>query len=166
MNAFATTIFLSAFLLFQVQPIIARYILPWFGGTPAVWTTAMLFFQMMLLVGYVYTHMIVSWLSVKRQVLLHILILAVSLIFLPITPADHWKPDGNGTPLIQIALLLFVTVGMPYTMVSSTAPLIQSWYTKTHPKRSPYRLYALSNTGSIFGSSVLSVYHRTTVRFK
>jgi len=111
----------------------------------------MLFFQMMLLVGYVYTHMIVSWLSVKRQVLLHILILAVSLIFLPITPADHWKPDGNGTPLIQIALLLFVTVGMPYTMVSSTAPLIQSWYTKTHPKRSPYRLYALSNTGSILG---------------
>ena len=151
LSAFTTTIFLSALLLFQVQPIIARYILPWFGGTPAVWTTAMLFFQMMLLAGYLYTHLIVSRLSVRRQVLLHMFMLVFSLVFLPITPADYWKPKGDGAPLVQIAILLFVTVGMPYIMVSSTAPLIQSWFAKAHPKKSPYRLYALSNTGSFLG---------------
>ena len=131
--------------------MIARYILPWFGGTVAVWTTAMLFFLVMLLAGYVYTHLIVSRLSVRRQVLLHILMLVVSLVFLPITPADHWKPEGGGVPLVQIASLLLMTVGMPYMMVASTAPLIQSWYTQTHPKRSPYQLYALSNIGSFLG---------------
>ena len=147
----ATTIFLGAFLLFQVQPIIARYILPWFGGSPAVWTTAMLFFQVMLLAGYAYTHFIVARLGLKRQVVVHLVLLAITLVLLPITPAESWKPTGGDNPMWQIILLLFFSVGMPYLLVSSTAPLMQAWFTRVYPDRSPYGLYALSNTGSVLG---------------
>ena len=147
----ATTIFLGAFLLFQVQPMIARYILPWFGGSPAVWTTAMLFFQVMLLAGYAYTHFIVGRLGLKRQVVVHLLLLAITLTLLPITPAETWKPVGGENPRWQILLLLFFSVGMPYLLASSTAPLMQAWFTRIYPDRSPYGLYALSNTGSVLG---------------
>ena len=151
MRALATTMFLGAFLLFQVQPMIAHYILPWFGGSPAVWTTAMLFFQVMLLAGYGYTHFIVGRLPLKRQVIVHLLLLAFTLFLLPITPAESLKPDGSESPLWAILLLLTVSVGMPYLLVASTAPLMQSWYTKIQPRRSPYGLYALSNSGSVLG---------------
>jgi hypothetical protein len=147
----AVTIFLGAFLVFQVQPIIARYILPWFGGSPSVWTAAMLFFQVMLLAGYTYTHFIVGRLPLRRQVSVHLLLLALTLILLPITPPDSLKPNGMEDPVWAILLVLLVSVGIPYVLVASTAPLMQSWYTKIHPGRSPYRLYALSNMGSILG---------------
>ncbi|WP_347534142.1 fused MFS/spermidine synthase [Roseovarius sp. CAU 1744] len=111
----------------------------------------MLFFQLMLLAGYVYAHLIVTYLSRKWQVTLHIVLLAVSLLFLPITPSDAWKPDGHGPPLPQISLLLVSTIGLPFLILAASAPLMQAWFTYARPGRSPYRLYALSNAGSFLG---------------
>src|SRR5215204_948125 len=93
MRAFALTIFAGAFLLFQVQPLIGKYILPWFGGSPGVWTTCMLFFQMLLLGGYAYAHTITRRLKLRQQVIVHLILLAVALATLPITPGDSWKPN-------------------------------------------------------------------------
>jgi hypothetical protein len=132
---FPVTIFLSAFLLFQVQPIMGRFILPWFGGTPAVWSVCLLFFQAMLLAGYAYAH----WL---RKPLAHIALLAASLTLLPVIPT---RPAITDTPSARILLLLAVTVGVPYFLLSATAPLLQKW---SSSERSPWRLYALSNFGS------------------
>ena len=148
---YAFAIFLSAFLLFQVEPIIARYILPWFGGTPAVWTTCMLFFQVFLLGGYAYAHLLASHLSPRYQALIHLSLVACSLVFLPITPGDAWKPDGNENPMLAIVLLLLMTIGVPFLVVSASAPLLQHWSYRVHSTLSPYRLYALSNLGSLLG---------------
>ena len=145
----AATVFLSAFLLLQVQPIIGKYILPWFGSTPGVWATALLFFQLMLLAGYAYAHFIVSRLTWRRQAILHALLLALALITLPITPAEALKPTGSGAPSLRILLILTVSVGAPYLLLSATAPLIQRWFAHLHAGRPPYRLYALSNLGSL-----------------
>ena len=146
---FAITIFISAFLLFQVQPIIAKYILPWFGGSPAVWSTCMLFFQVGLLLGYSYAHVISKYLATKKQVILHFTLLGLSLLFLPITPTEALKPDNVDSPAIDIIFLLLSTVGIPYILVSSTGPLLQQWFNKQYPDKSPYRLYSLSNLGSL-----------------
>jgi spermidine synthase len=148
---YAVAIFLSAFLLFQVEPIIARYILPWFGGTPAVWTTCMLFFQVFLLGGYAYAHLLASHLSPRYQALLHLGLVLCSLVFLPITPEETWKPDGSENPMLAIVLLLLVTIGTPFLLVSASGPLLQHWFNRIHPTLSPYRLYALSNLGSLLG---------------
>lgn len=146
---FALTIFLSAFLLFQVQPLMGRYILPWFGGTPAVWTTCMLLFQVLLLAGYAYAHALASWFSPRRQAAIHLFLLVASLAFLPVIPNESWKPQGNELPALHILGLLGATTGMPYLLLSSTGPLLQSWFSRAYPGRSPYRLYALSNVGSL-----------------
>ena len=147
---FAATIFLSAFLLFQVQPLIAKFILPWFGGGPAVWTACMLFFQSVLLLGYAYAHAISTWAPRHLRGWIHLGLLTASLFALPITPeADVWKPSPGDLPTLHILLLLLVNVGMPYMLLSSTGPLLQHWFSAMHPGRSPYRLYALSNTGSL-----------------
>ena len=144
------TIFLSAFLLFQVQPMIARYVLPWFGGGPAVWTTCMLFFQVMLLAGYGYAHWLGSARHRKLPSAIHIALLASSLLFLPIAPrADLWKPASSDDPSGRILLLLAATVGVPYLLLSSTTPLLQRWFHLTRDGESPWRLYALSNFGSL-----------------
>jgi len=148
---YAVAIFLSAFLLFQVEPIIARYILPWFGGTPAVWTTCMLFFQVFLLGGYLYAHLLASHFSPRYQALIHLSLVLCSLVFLPITPEDTWKPDGSENPMLAIVLLLLVTIGAPFLLVSASGPLLQHWFNRIHPTLSPYRLYALSNLGSLLG---------------
>jgi len=148
---YAFAIFLSAFLLFQVEPIIARYILPWFGGTPAVWTTCMLFFQVFLLGGYAYAHLLASHLPPRYQALVHLSLVVCSLVFLPITPGDAWKPDGHENPMLAILLLLSVTIGMPFLLISASGPLLQHWFNRVHPTVSPYRLYALSNLGSLLG---------------
>lgn len=147
---FALTILLSAFLLFQVQPLIARLILPWFGGSAAVWTSCMLFFQMALLGGYAYAH----WLNDQkgsRQIWIHLTLLAVSLLSLPILPNSWWKPTTVGDPLIRILGLLTVTVGLPYFLLSSTSPLLQTWYSRANGGAMPYRFFALSNAGSMLG---------------
>ena len=149
MFRFALTIFVSAFLLFQVQPLIGRFILPWFGGGPSIWTSCMLFFQIILLGGYLYAHLLSVYLKARAQVITHTVLLATSLLFLPISPSDSWKPTSDQSPLLHILLLLLATVGGPYFMLSSTGPLMQKWFSQTSPGRSPYRLYALSNIGSL-----------------
>ena len=149
MARYALTIFLGSLLLFQVQPLIGKYILPWFGGSPAVWTTCMLSFQVMLLAGYLYAYLLDRWLTPLRQGLLHIVLLAASLLLLPIIPSEAWAPTGGQTPTWRILCLLAVTIGGPYVLLATTGPLLQSWFARTHPGRSPYRLYALSNVGSL-----------------
>src|SRR5204863_7183675 len=104
--AHAATIFLSSFLLFLLQPLIARLILPWFGGSASVWTTCMLFFQTLLLAGYAYAHAITTCLTPRRQAWLHVGLLAASLIFLPIMPGAQWNPSGTQEPVSQILLLV------------------------------------------------------------
>ncbi|QDV40457.1 spermidine synthase [Stieleria neptunia] len=149
MLRYALTIFTSAFLLFQVQPIIGRFILPWFGGGPSIWTSCMLFFQAALLGGYLYSHLICAKLSVRSQAWVHLAVLAASVLLLPIAPDETWKPLPDQSPLARILLVLIATVGGPYFVLASTGPLMQKWFSQTSPDRSPYRLYALSNIGSL-----------------
>ncbi len=144
----AGTIFLSSFLLFLVQPLIARLILPWFGGSAAVWTTCMLFFQVLLVAGYAYAHWL-GRLSGRRQALVHMLLLAAALATLPIAPDESWKPAGGAEPITRILLLLGATVGLPYFLLASTSPLIQLWFSRARPGENPYRLFALSNLASL-----------------
>jgi hypothetical protein len=146
---FAATILISAFLLFQVQPLISKVILPWFGGTPAVWTTCMLFFQVLLLGGYAYAHLLQRLAPLWVQATLHSVLLVVALTTLPITPDPSWKPLAAANPTWRILCLLAINVGTPYLMLSATGPLVQSWFSWALPHRSPYRLYALSNLGSL-----------------
>jgi hypothetical protein len=149
MILYALTIFLSAFLLFQVQPMIAKMILPWFGGGAAVWAACLLFFQCVLLLGYGYSHGIVRRLKPRRQWMLHSVLLALCLLFLPIVPSAAWKPADPAAPVWHILGLLAVTVGLPYFLLSTTGPLIQAWFVQAKPGSTPYRLYALSNLGSM-----------------
>ncbi len=151
MPLFAATIFLSALLLFQVQPLMGKFVLPWFGGTPAVWTTCMVFFQLLLLGGYAYAHLIIRFLTPRRQGQLHIALLLLSLLFLPIIPSESWKPTDGSAPAWHILAVLAITVGVPYLLLSATGPLVQAWFARARPGASPYRLYALSNLGSLLG---------------
>lgn len=148
---YSVTIFLSAYLLFQVQPMIAKIILPWFGGAAAVWITAMLFFQTTLLGGYLYAHWSIRALRPKMQATVHVLLLAASLAFLPVMPAISWKPSGNEDPIVRILALLAVSVGLPYALLSTTSPLLQAWYSRKSRTSLPYRLFALSNVASLMG---------------
>ncbi|HEV2198293.1 MAG TPA: fused MFS/spermidine synthase [Bryobacteraceae bacterium] len=151
---FPVTIFLGAFLLFQVQPMMGRFVLPWFGGGPAVWTTCMLFFQTALLAGYAYAHWLSSRRGTKLAAWIHNALLAASVALLPIAPnAQRWKPAlsrqaVSENPSGHILLLLAATVGAPYFLLSSTTPLLQRWFHNARPNDSPWRLYALSNAGS------------------
>ena len=146
---FALTILLGAFLLFQVQPLVSKAILPWFGGCPAVWTTCMLFFQTLLFGGYLYAHLLQRWLVPRHQVAVHLVLVAVALAALPIIPGASDKPVDSSNPTGRILLLLAATVGLPYFALSATSPLVQAWFGTRCPGRSPYRLYALSNFGSL-----------------
>jgi hypothetical protein len=150
MFLYAITILVSAFLLFQVEPVIAKIILPWFGGSAAVWTTCLLFFQLALLAGYLYSHALVRYLKPRAQMLTHGLLLLVSLAALPIYPNASWKPSDPSDPLFRILGLLAVTVGLPYFLLATTGPLLQAWYARRYQGAMPYRLYALSNAGSMF----------------
>ncbi|NQT85779.1 ferrichrome ABC transporter permease, partial [bacterium] len=150
MLRYALAIFLGAFLLFGVQPLIGKCILPWFGGTPAVWTTCMLFFQVVLLGGYAYAHLITTRLRPRRQAAVHLALVAAALALLPVLPSAGWKPEASAVdPTWYILLLLAVCVGLPYFVLSATSPLLQAWFRGACPWRSPYRLYALSNAGSL-----------------
>ncbi len=149
MFAYAAAIFLSAFLLFLVQPMIGKKILPWFGGAPGVWTTCMLFFQVALLAGYAYAHYLGSHFSFRRQVTIHLVVAAVGLLFLPVYPGGWLRPENADYPAARILLLLALTVGGPYFVLATTSPLLQKWFFRAVPGRSPYPLYALSNAGSL-----------------
>jgi hypothetical protein len=152
---FAAATFLGAFLLFLVQPLIAKYILPWFGGGAAVWTTCLLFFQVTLLAGYLYAHLGVSRIgSVRAQVAIHALMLitAAALAWPSIAPGERWEPLASASgesPIGQILLLLVATVGVPCVALSATSPLLHAWYSRICPGTAVYRLYALSNAGSL-----------------
>jgi hypothetical protein len=149
MPLYAVTIFLSAFLLFQVQPLIAKMILPWFGGSAAVWSASMLFFQLTLLAGYAYAHISIRYIKPRAQMILHVALLAGSCLLLPILPSPAWRPTEAGDPTVRILLLLGATIGLPYFLLSSTSPLLQAWYVRRTGSGVPYRLFALSNFGSM-----------------
>jgi hypothetical protein len=151
MFRYGVTIFVSAFLLFQVQPLLGRFILPWFGGSSATWTTCLLCFQALLLAGYSYAHLSVSRLNPRQQRNVHVALLLIGLIFLPIVPSEAWKPTGLESPASRILGVLAFTVGVPYLILSSTTPLMQAWFAREMPGTSPYRFYALSNLGSFLG---------------
>lgn len=139
---------LSAFLLFQVQPVISKFILPWFGGSPGVWTTCMLFFQVVLFLGYAYAHGLTR-LALRWQWAIHGTLALAALLVLPLAPSPDWKPTGGEDPTWRILQLLLATVALPYFVLSSTSPLTQVWFTRAAPGGHPWRLYALSNFGSL-----------------
>jgi hypothetical protein len=156
---FGIAVFLGAFLLFQVQLILAKRLLPWFGGAPAVWTTCMLFFQVALLLGYAYAHALARA-APRRQRDAHLALLAAALLLLaaraaawpsPLTPGEEWKPDPAASPVPLILALLAASAGLPYLVLAATGPLVQSWLARIRPGASPYRLFALSNLGSLLG---------------
>ncbi len=149
MFLYAATIFASAFLLFLVQPVMAKQILPWFGGSATVWTTCLVFFQSALLAGYAYADWLVRRPSPRNGLKLHVVLLVASLALLPIVPAAHWKPSGDENPIWLILGMLVATIGLPYFLLSSTSPLVQAWFARHFPGRSPYRLFALSNLASM-----------------
>src|SRR5271169_6372424 len=157
MLIYATTIFAGAFLLFQIEPLIARYILPWFGGTSAVWITCMLFFQLLLVAGYAYSHLIATRLRPRRQVIVHLAIVFACVLLMatlaqmwqsPITPGVNWKPPSPDFPVTRIFALLLASIGLPFFILSANGPLLQAWFAQSYRGNSPYRLYALSNVGS------------------
>jgi hypothetical protein len=158
MAYFMVSIFISAFLLFQIQPMIARTILPWFGGTSAVWSTVQMFFQVLLTGGYAYTNWLVG--KGRRREIIHLVILGISLGLMlvlglawksPITPDASWKPVQSAFPVWDICKLLIISVGLPYFLISTNSPLMQAWFHRNFPERTAYRLYALSNAGSLLG---------------
>ena len=148
---FAATIGLGAFLLFQVQPLLGKQILPWFGGSPAVWTTCLLFYQTALLVGYAVAHIIATRVPARRQIVVHAVLAAGAILALPVVASPGWKPAAVGWPVPHILLWLSVSVGAPYVLLSGTGTLLQTWCRDRLPNRSPYPLYAISNAGSILG---------------
>jgi spermidine synthase len=146
---YAGTIFLSSFLLFLVQPLIARLILPWFGGSAAVWTTCMLFFQALLLAGYAYAHLLTKLSSKRLEAGVHSALLVLAIVTLPIAPSEAWKPAGGDEPVSRILLLLGASVGLPYFLLAATSPLLQAWFARARPGQDPYRLFAVSNLASL-----------------
>jgi SAM-dependent methyltransferase len=146
--SYGVTIFLGAFLLFEIEPLIAKRILPWFGGAAAVWIVCLLFFQVVLLLGYAYAHWLSSKLQPKTQASVHIAALAASLALFPFYPGSKWQPGPSQSPSLHILLLLAATIGLPYFLLSSTSPLLQRWYAQRY-QTAPYRFYALSNVGSM-----------------
>jgi len=149
MLLYALTIFTSAFLLFLVQPISAKQILPWFGGSAAVWTTCLVFFQFLLLFGYAYSDWTTRRLAPRRQVVVHVALLILSLASLPIIADAAWKPQGDDDPTWRILGLLAATIGLPYFLLSTTGPLVQAWFARSFPAGTVYRLFALSNFASL-----------------
>jgi hypothetical protein len=148
---YAVTIFLGAFLLFQIQPLMGKFIIPWYGGLPSAWTGCLIFFQGGLLAGYLYAHLFVRYLAPRSQAILHTLLLASCLALLPIAPGSEWKPAPGTHSMGGIFLLLGAAVGLPYLLLASTGPMTQAWFYRSFPTGAPYRLFALSNLGSMLG---------------
>ena len=147
------SILLGSVLLFLVEPMIAKMILPWFGGTAGVWTICLLFFQVTLCIGYIYAHASARLLTPAAQRLLHVGLLAASFLLLPLTPSPGWKPMGEEAPALRVLMLLAVTIGLPFILLSATGPLMQTWLSWHDDEArglaaNPYRLFALSNFGS------------------
>ena len=148
---FATTLFVSGTLLFLIQPMFARMVLPLLGGSPGVWNTAMVSYQVLLLAGYLYAHASARWLTPRQQALVHVLVLALPMLVLPIAVPAGWRPPAGTNPAPWLMVLLLVGAGLPFFVVATTSPLLQSWFARTgHPAAAnPYALYAASNSGSM-----------------
>jgi hypothetical protein len=142
------SVFISAFLIFQIQPIISKIILPWFGGGASVWTTCMLFFQSFLLIGYLYAYILTKILKVKHQIVVHLVFLLCSLFLLPYNISDIQNTLSSGPPTWAVLKVLFLGLGFPYLILSANTPLLQHWFTRETNGANPYRLYAISNIGS------------------
>jgi len=158
MLLYVLSVFLSAFLVFQIQPMIARTVLRWFGGTPTVWSSVMLFFQVALTGGYAYAYWLIGRVHARKQGGLRLLVLVGSLALVvglglawpsPVTPSVAWKPAGAEWPIARIVAILTVAVGLPYFALATNSPIMQAWSARAFPGRSPYWLYALSNVGSL-----------------
>jgi hypothetical protein len=149
MPVYALSIFSAAFLLFLVQPLIAKFILPWFGGGAAVWTACLLFFQVFLLLGYAYAHCCVRYLGAKAQAAIHVALLCVAIALLPITPSLEVRLSTIESPTAAILVLLAGSIGLQYLLLAATSPLLQHWFARTQASDMPYRLYSLSNVGSL-----------------
>ncbi len=155
---YSITIFVSAALLFLIEPMFAKFVLPSFGGTPAVWTGSMMFFQAALLASYFYVHATTNWLGARRQAWLHLAVVLLPLVSFALAgpidvPAEEWAPPADENPIFWLLGLLLMAVGLPFFAVSATNPLIQRWISETeHPSsRDPYFLYRASNLGSVIG---------------
>ncbi len=146
---FAATIFLGAFLLFLIEPLFAKLILPWFGGSAAIWATCLVFFQTALLLGYLYADAIIRRFVAKRQSALHLSLLLLSLLWLPVAPEIFWRSHAQIDPAWRILGLLTFSIGLPFVLLSATSPLLQTWYARRASGRSPYHLFALSNLASL-----------------
>ncbi|MFT5923238.1 MAG: hypothetical protein ACI9LE_000212 [Paraglaciecola sp.] len=142
------SVFISAFLIFQIQPIISKIILPWFGGGASVWTTCLLFFQFFLLIGYLYAYILTKILNVKHQIIVHLVFLLCSLFLLPYNISDTQNTFSNEPPTWAVLKVLFLGLGFPYLILSANTPLLQHWFTRETNGTNPYRLYAISNVGS------------------
>ncbi|HIF95807.1 MAG TPA: ferrichrome ABC transporter permease [Myxococcales bacterium] len=149
MLLFSVAIFCGAFLIFLVQPMVAKRILPWFGGGPGVWMLCLMFYQSTLFMGYAYAHALVRFARPTVQLGIHALVFAASFALLPVLPGDGWKPGPLDDPSYSILALLFANVALPFIALAATGPLVQAWFARRHPNRSPYALYAVSNIGSL-----------------
>lgn len=156
-GVFPFAVFLGAFLLFQIQPLIGKYYLPWFGGSSGVWITCLMFFQLLLLGGYIYAHLL-QRLIPRRQVLVHLSLLSLALLggivlfFIwgsPILPSTHWRPEHVSRPGWNIFRLLLISIGASYFLLSTSSPLLQAWFHRTKPASSPYVLYVVSNIAAL-----------------
>lgn len=149
MALYGFAVFSGAFLLFLLQPLVGKYILPWFGGAPAVWTTCLMVFQFLLLGGYSYAYFSSRLLKPRVQVMVHLLLLVAAVAMLPITPDISWKPLVPDHPTLRICEMLTVSLGLPFLILAASAPLLQHWFTLVDSEKSPFRLYAFSNAGSL-----------------
>jgi spermidine synthase len=145
---FVVAILASSFLLFLVQPMVGKRILPWFGGTPGVWTLCLAFYQTTLFLGYAYAHLLIRFAGPLAQVGIHALLVGAAFVALPVLPGDRWQPTGVADPSADILAMLTSNVALPFIALASTGPLVQAWFARSYPHRSPYPLYAVSNIGS------------------
>ena len=153
---YGITIFTGAALLFVVQPMVGRMVLPLLGGSPAVWNTAMVFYQAVLLAGYAYAHFTTRWLGVRRQAGLHAVLLLLAFLVMPVVIPHGWAPPTTHNPIPWLLAVLAMTVGVPFFVVSATSPLLQRWFSASGHRDAadPYFLYAASNCGSLLALAV------------
>ncbi|MGH7817704.1 MAG: hypothetical protein ACREOR_09985, partial [Candidatus Binatia bacterium] len=150
---YSITLFINAALLFILEPMVAKMVLPFLGGSPAVWNTSLVFYQACLLAGYAYAHFASAWLGTRRHALLHLSLLFAGLLLLPIVLPLHWLGAPSGNPVSLVLGVLAVSIGFPFLILSAGAPLLQKWFAQCQPSaaRDPYFLYAASNAGSLAG---------------